>query len=62
MESQEYIIIGNTSNTQITSRLPENLFMIAETYAEKYGFTSIQELIREILREKLLGSFGEEIQ
>lgn len=40
-------------NTQINLRLPKNLLTSANSYAEKYGYTTIQELIKETLREKL---------
>ena len=40
-------------NTQINLRLPEKLLISAKKYSEKNGFSSIQELIKETLREKL---------
>ncbi len=42
-------------NLQINVRLPENLLMTAKTYADKYGFGTVQELIKETLREKIFG-------
>lgn len=40
-------------NTQINLRLPEKLLSSAKSYTEKHGFGSIQEFIKETLREKL---------
>ena len=40
-------------NTQINVRLPEKVLMSAQTYAEEHGFNSIQEFIKEAIREKL---------
>ncbi|MBS3123641.1 hypothetical protein J4437_03310 [Candidatus Woesearchaeota archaeon] len=42
-------------NTQINVRLPEKLLLTANAYAEGHGFGSIQELIKESLREKMFG-------
>ncbi len=42
-------------NEQINLRLPEKLLMEAGSYAEKYGYGTVQELIKESLREKLFG-------
>lgn len=40
-------------NTQINLRLPEKMLVSAQTYAEKYGFGTIQEFIKELMRERL---------
>jgi|GEM_PF-1201403 hypothetical protein len=40
-------------NHQINLRLPGNLLTSAREYAKKNGFASIQEFIKETLREKL---------
>jgi hypothetical protein len=40
-------------NTQINVRLPNKLLDSARTYAEKHGFGTIQEFVKETLREKL---------
>lgn len=40
-------------NEQINLRLPENLLATAKKYADKNGFSTIQEFIKETLREKL---------
>lgn len=40
-------------NTQINLRLPENMLVSANNYVKKHGFTTIQEFIKEVLREKL---------
>jgi len=39
--------------TQINLRLPENLLDSAKSYAEDYGFSNVQDFIKETLREKL---------
>ena len=38
---------------QINLRLPENILKTANEYAEEHGFGSIQDFIKETLREKL---------
>ncbi|MBI3026510.1 hypothetical protein HYY70_00200 [Candidatus Woesearchaeota archaeon] len=40
-------------NTQINVRLPEKVLVSAQAYAEEHGFNSIQEFIKEAIREKL---------
>lgn len=40
-------------NTQINLRLPEKVLTSATSYAKKHGYSTIQELIKETLREKL---------
>ncbi|MCK4859616.1 MAG: hypothetical protein KAS87_03540 [Candidatus Omnitrophica bacterium] len=40
-------------NAQINLRLPKNLLSSANSYAEKHGYNTIQEFIKETLREKL---------
>ena len=40
-------------NTQVNLRLSEKLLISAKKYSEKNGFSSVQELIKETLREKL---------
>ncbi len=40
-------------NDQINLRLPENLLLTAKKYAEAHGYSTIQELIKESLREKI---------
>ncbi|MFH1072809.1 MAG: ribbon-helix-helix domain-containing protein [Nanoarchaeota archaeon] len=40
-------------NSQINIRLPEKMVDSAQTYADKHGFGSIQELIKELMRERL---------
>ena len=39
--------------TQISLKLSEKVFSIARSYAEKHGFDTLQDFIREVLREKL---------
>ena len=40
-------------NTQINLRLSEKMLSLAKEYSRKNGFGSIQEFIKETLREKL---------
>ena len=44
-----------TTTTQINVRLSDKMLNKAGTYAKKHGFSNIQELIKETLREKLFG-------
>jgi metal-responsive CopG/Arc/MetJ family transcriptional regulator len=44
-------------NSQINVRMPEKMLTAAHTYAEKNGYGTIQEFIKETIREKI---FGEE--
>lgn len=43
----------DTMNRQINLRLPEQMLATAQSYAKKQGFGTIQEFIKEALREKL---------
>jgi len=43
----------DSMNTQINLRLPEKLLISAKEYVKNNGFTSIQEFIKETIREKL---------
>jgi Arc/MetJ-type ribon-helix-helix transcriptional regulator len=47
------------NNTQINLKLPFKLMELAEEYADSYGYTNVQELIRESLREKV---FSEKVR
>ncbi len=40
-------------NTQINVRLPERMLVSAQTYVEKHGFNTVQDFIKELMREKL---------
>ncbi len=40
-------------NTQINVRLPEKMLVSAQTYVEKHGFSTVQDFIKELMREKL---------
>ncbi|MDP2749800.1 MAG: hypothetical protein Q8O89_03135 [Nanoarchaeota archaeon] len=40
-------------NTQINLRLPEKLLTSATVYAEKNGYGTVQDFVRETLRERL---------
>lgn len=51
-ESFKYQMVSiGSMNTQINLRLPNDFLKKAIRYAEKRGFSSIQELIKETLRE-----------
>jgi hypothetical protein len=47
------VSIGTKMNQQINLRLPSKLLSNASVYAKKNGFTNLQELIKETLREKI---------
>jgi metal-responsive CopG/Arc/MetJ family transcriptional regulator len=40
-------------NTQINLRLTDTLLKVAQNYADKNGYSNVQELVKETLREKL---------
>ena len=40
-------------NTQINLRLPEKILISARKYSEKHGYGTIQDFIKETMREKL---------
>lgn len=40
-------------NTQINLRLPEKLLLSAKRYAASHGFGTMQDFIKETVREKL---------
>ncbi len=48
----QMVSIGSM-NSQINIRLPEKMLVSAQNYANKHGFNSIQELIKETMREKI---------
>ena len=48
-----YLVSIGIMNTQINLRLPEKVLTSAASYAEKHGYATIQEFIKETLREKL---------
>lgn len=53
-ENLKYQLVSiDTMNEQINLRLPESLLVTAKRYADKHGFATIQEFIKETLREKL---------
>ena len=43
----------DTMNNQINVRLPEKILASASSYAEEHGFSTVQEFIKETIREKL---------
>ena len=47
------MVLNGIMTQQISLRLPENILKNANEYAEVHGFGSIQDFIREVLREKL---------
>jgi hypothetical protein len=40
-------------NTQINLRMPEKLLHSAQSYSDEHGFGTIQDFIKETIREKL---------
>lgn len=48
----QMVSIG-TMNRQINLRLSDNLLASAERYAQKNGFSNLQEFIKETIREKI---------
>jgi RNase P/RNase MRP subunit POP5 len=42
--------------TQINLRLPQKLLATARAYSEEHGFGSLQDFIKETVREKLFGA------
>ena len=40
-------------NTQLNLRLPEKMLTTAKSYSEEHGFGSVQDFIKETIREKL---------
>jgi len=42
-----------TMNTQINVRLPSKLLSSARSYAEEHGFGTVQDFLKETIREKL---------
>ena len=45
-------------STQINVRLPEKMLVSAQTYVEKHGFNTVQDFIKELMREKLFEEEG----
>ena len=45
-------------NTQINLRLPERMIISARKYSEKHGYNTIQDFIKETMREKLFEEGG----
>ena len=48
----QMVSIG-TMNTQINVRFPEKLLVSAKKYSEQHGYSTVQEFIKETVREKL---------
>jgi len=48
----------DTMNEQINLRLPEKMLASARSYADKNGFGNVQELLKELLRERLFEEPG----
>lgn len=48
-----HLVSIGSMNTQINLRLPEKLLTSATKYAEKNGYATVQDFLREVLREKL---------
>jgi Arc/MetJ-type ribon-helix-helix transcriptional regulator len=47
------MVSNGIMNTQINVRLPEKMLVSAQTYVEKHGFNTVQDFIKELMREKL---------
>ena len=47
------VSIDTNMNTQINLRMPKKMISSANSYAEEHGFGTIQEFIKETVREKL---------
>jgi hypothetical protein len=45
-----------TDTKQINFKIQQNFYDIANDYCEQYGYSNIQELLRESLREKVFGN------
>lgn len=43
----------DTMNTQINLRMPQKLLSSVKSYSDEHGFGSVQEFIKETIREKL---------
>ena len=53
-ENFKYQMVSiDTMNTQINLRMPPKMLVSAKSYAEEHGFSTVQEFIKETLREKL---------
>ena len=47
------VSIDTNMNTQINVRFPEKIIVSAQSYAQEHGFGTVQEFIKETIREKL---------
>ena len=47
-------------NTQINVRMPSKLLASAKVYAEEHGFGTVQEFMKEAVREKLFEDISKE--
>ena len=55
-ERFKYQMVSNGSmNEQINVRLPMTLLKSARSYSNKHGYSTVQEFIKETLRERLFG-------
>jgi Arc/MetJ-type ribon-helix-helix transcriptional regulator len=53
-ENLKYPLVSiDIMNAQVNLRLPESMLVSAKKYAKKHGFSSLQDFIKETLREKL---------
>lgn len=43
----------DTMNTQVNLRLPEKLIVAAKLYSEENGYTTIQDFIKQAIRDKV---------
>jgi metal-responsive CopG/Arc/MetJ family transcriptional regulator len=47
------LVSSDIMNTQINVRLPKTLLRKAKTYSQKNGYSNVQELIKESIRDKI---------
>jgi Arc/MetJ-type ribon-helix-helix transcriptional regulator len=55
IEKNKYQMVSiGSMNTQVNVRLPTTLLRNAERYAKNNGYSSVQEVMREALRETVM--------
>ena len=53
-ENYKYQLVSiDNMNSQINVRLPQKLLKTATAYAEKHGYSTVQDFIRETVRQRL---------
>lgn len=53
-EKLKYLKVLISTMKQISLTLPENLLKASKRYIEKYGYRNVQDLILEMLRDRVL--------